>query len=260
MFARYRLFPMIAAALLILLVAGCAPAAIGTTASAPQTTARTAAALQTDQQPMPRTVSVTGSGTASAAPDVAYVQLGVEVIDTNAEQDVTESTNRMTAVMDAIKGMDIPEKDIQTVQYNISVEQQRDNQGQPTGEIRYHVINQVRVTLHDLSKTGELLQNALAAGANSVNSVTFSIENPEVLQQQARDQAIADAKSKADQLASGLGAQLGPVREISESGGVRPVMEAAPALVRSAASSAVPVSGGELSVSVQIQVVFDLTG
>lgn len=243
--------------LLILSVAGCTTGAIGTAVGSPQAEARPAAALQAGSDSNPRTVSVSGSGTASAAPDVAYVQLGVEVINPDATQAVQDSTDRMTAVMDALKELGIADKNIQTVQYNISVEQQRDQQGQPTGEIRYHVNNRIRVTVDDISQVGDLLQKTLAAGANTVDSINFSIKDPEALQQQARDAAIADAKAKAEQLATGFDAQLGPVYQINESGGGVPRPQAeAPVMMQ--ASGAVPVSGGELNISVDIQVTFEL--
>jgi uncharacterized protein YggE len=74
--------------------------------------------------------------------------------------------------------------------------------------------------MRDLSKTGELLQEALEAGANNVGGISFSVADPKALQQKARDQAIADAQAKAEQLAAGLGAQLGPLRQVSEYGGI----------------------------------------
>lgn len=257
MFTRYRLILILSGIVLTLLIAGCAA---GAAAGEPRAAAPAAAALAAGQEPMPRTVNVSGWGTASAAPDVAYVRLGVQIMDTNAEQAVAESTRRMTAVMNAIKEMGIAEKDVQTTQYTISVQQQYDREGQPTGEITYRVINQIQVTLRDLSRTGELLQKTLAAGANTVSGVTFSVEDPKALQEQARDAAIADARAKAEQLATGLGAQLGPVRQISESGGRVPLLEVArPMEVRAAAvGGEVPIAGGELSISVQIQVTFDL--
>jgi hypothetical protein len=140
------------------------------------------------------------------------------------------------------------------------IEQVVDREGQPTGESRYHVVNQVRVRLRDLTKTGELLQKALEAGANNVGGVSFSVADPKALQQEARDQAIADAQAKASQLAAGLGAQLGRLRQVSEYGGVIapsvPVEAYAEGL--RGGGGPVPVSGGEFSVTVEIQVVFDI--
>lgn len=217
-----------------------------------------AAALQTGTEPAPRTISVSGMGMASAPPDVAEIQLGVETVDTDAGRAISENTRRMSAVMDVFKTMNIEDKDIQTVRFNMWVEEERDREGQLTGVRRYHVVNQVRVRLRDISRTGELLQRALEAGANTVGGVSFTVADPTELERQARDKAIADARAKAEQLAAGLGAKLGPVRQVSEYGGVVKVVEAPVAERALAAGAPVPVSGGEFSVTVQIQVVFDI--
>lgn len=228
-------------------------------AGGPQTVPPTT--LQSDGQPLPRIISVNGTGMASAQPDVAEIQLGVETVNTNASEAIDGNTERMTAVLNILKQMEVEDKDIQTTNYNIWIEQVTDKQGQPTGEMRYHVVNQIQVKLHDLTKTGELLQQTLKAGANTVGGISFSVANPTALQQEARDQAIADAQAKAEQLAAGLNAKLGPVHQVSEFGGVITPSSAPVAVERAAAvggGGPVPVSGGEFSVTVQIQVIFDL--
>ena len=222
----------------------------------PQTKALTSA-LQAVSEPMPRTISVNGIGMASAPPDVAEVQLGVETIKTDASLAISENTERMTAVMGVIKGMNVEDKDVQTVNYSMWIEEVYDQEGKPTGEIRYHVVNQVRIKLRDLAKTGELLQAALEAGANNVGGISFSVADPVALQREARDQAIANAQAKAEQLAAGLGAHVGPLRQVSEFGGVV-VPLVAPMAEKGVGGAAVPVSGGEFSITVEIQVVFDI--
>ncbi len=253
---RNALAVAVLAGLVTITLAGCGEAVTAGT-EAPAVLSE-AATLQSGGEPAPRTISVSGIGVASAAPDVVEIQLGVETVNSDASLAIGENTQRMTAVMDVLKEMGIEDKDIQTVKYSMWIEEVRDRQGQPTGETRYHVVNHVRVRLRDLARTGELLQKALEAGANNVGGITFSVADPVALQRAARDQAIADARAKAEQLATGLGAQLGPVRQVSEFGGVvRPqpfeVMERA-----MAAEAPVPVAAGEFSVTVQIQVVFDI--
>ncbi len=247
------------AGLLALAVVGCSQgttvastANVGELEAAPRS-----AALQASSEPTPRTISVSGMGMASAPPDVAEIQLGVETVNTDAGRAIDENTQRMSAVMGVFKEMNIEDKDIQTVRFSMWVEEERDREGQLTGVRRYHVVNQVRVRLRDISLTGELLQRALSAGANTVGGISFTVADPTELERQARDKAIADARAKAEQLATGLGARLGPVRQVSEYGGVVKLVEAQ-AERALAAGAPVPVSGGEFSVSVQIQVVFDI--
>jgi uncharacterized protein YggE len=189
---------------------------------------------------------------------VADIRLGVEVIETDPDLVVSESTSRMATVRSAIKEMGVADEDIETIEYSMRVEPQQDKNGQPTGENRYHVVHQVRVRLHDLSQVGALLGNALAAGANTVGGVTFGVADPTALQQQARERATADARAKAEQLASALNAKLGSLRQVSESSSpIGPI--GAPMIERATtASSPVPVSSGTFVVRIEIQVIFDL--
>jgi uncharacterized protein YggE len=221
-------------------------------------TAESSPALQPGDEPPSRSLSVNGVGMASAQPDLALIQLGAESIDGDPGRAISDNAQRMTAVMDVLKRMELAEQDIQTVNYSMWIEQVHDRDGQPTGETRYHVVNQVRVRLRDLSRAGEVVQQALDAGANSLGGVTFAVADPAALQRQARDRAIADAKARAEQLASGLGARLGLLRQVSEYGGI--VGSAVPEAYGGGigGGSAVPVSGGEFSVTVEIQVVFDI--
>jgi len=205
-----------------------------------------------------RTITITGVGTASARPDLALIQLGAESIDNDAGRAISDNTERMSAVMDSIMSMGPEEEDVQTVSYSLWIEQVTDREGQPTGETRYHAVNQVRVRLRDLSKTGELVQRALEAGANNVGGVSFTVSDPAALQRAARDAAIADARSKAEQLASGLGSELGSLRQVSEYGGI-----AVPALPEAygggiGGGGGAPMSGGKFSVTVEIQVLYDI--
>ena len=212
-----------------------------------------------NSEPMPRTVSVIGTGIASAKPDVAFIELGVASVDPDAAKAIDDNTTRMNAVMAVLTGVGLVEKDVQTVNYNMFIEQIADKDGRPTGEMRYHVVNQVRVKLRDLSKAGELLGKVLKAGANSVNGISFSVADPTSLQKEARDKAIVDAKARAEQLAAGLGAKLGLLRQVSEFGGViMPGPMNRGEAVGLGGGGNVPVSAGELNVTVQIQVTFDI--
>lgn len=248
------IFALVALSLLAVLVAGCAvPAAAG---GSPATTNTLAAAQQANSETLPRTISVNGSGVASAAPDVAYVTLGVETVNADPAQAVAENNTKMTAVMEALKALGIPETDIQTVNYTMWIEQVVDRDGVPTGETKYHVSNQIRVKVTDFSKTGDVLQAALAEGANTVAGVEFAVSDPTALQQQARDKAMADAQAKAGQLATGFNVTLGPVRNINEFSGIVQPVAAIP--LGAGGDSKVPVSGGSFSVSVEVQVVYDI--
>lgn len=247
---------LLVAGALVLMALGCKSASAG--GGALLGGGEALAARSAEGETIPRTISVNGSGAATARPDIAYVTLGVRAIHTDADKAVTENTERMSAVMGVLKEMQVEDKDIQTVNYSMWLEEERDREGNLTGVTRYHVVNQVRVKVRDLAKVGQLLQQALKAGANSVEGISFSVDNPSALRKEARDKAIADAKAKAEQLAAGFGAKVGKVRQVSEYGGEPEVRMAVKSEAYGIGGGEVPVAGGELSVSVQVQAIFDI--
>jgi uncharacterized protein YggE len=207
-----------------------------------------------------RTISVNGTGQAFGTPDVAYVQIGVSSVDANAATAVSQNSNAAAAVIAAVKALGVEAKDIQTVVYNMYVEQVVDKDGIPTGASRLHVDNEIRVTLKDPSKTGDLIGQAFAAGANSVSSISFAVLDTSAMQTQARDAAMTQAKARAQQLAAGFGASLGALRQVSEYSSqplAAPDVKSAFSALAAGVASA-PVETGQFVVTVDIQVVFDI--
>ena len=250
---------MLAAVVLMLVVGGCSDVARAGGGGGQPPGGQVSALDVSGNDSMAYTISVRGLGKASSSPDEANIQLGVESIENDAAEAVSDNTGRMAAVMQSIGELGLEDKDIQTVNYNMWVEQVRDREGNLTGETRYHVVNQISIRLHDLTKTGELLQRALAAGVNNVGGVTFTVSDSIALQREARDLAIADAKAKAEQMATGLGVSLAKVRYVSESSGL-PVP--GPVFMSEArgmgGDDEVPISAGQFEVTVDVQVIFDI--
>lgn len=204
----------------------------------------------------PSGLVVVGTGTAESDPDVAYINLGVDLQGEDAATIVSDATDRMNQVLDAIKGAGVADQDIRTVGYNLWVEQQHDPQtGRPTGEITYRVSHTVRVTVRDLDQVGALLSQAVDAGANSVGGVSFSVEDPAALNDEARQQAIADAQEKARKMAGDLDVTLGKIISVSEGGGAVPVPTYAEGR---GGASPVPIQAGSFSVTVNVVLVYEL--
>jgi uncharacterized protein YggE len=203
----------------------------------------------------PRTVQVSAAGSVQAEPDTAVIQLGVETLNPQAQPAIESNRRRMQAVQAALTDQGIAASDMQTVQFNVNVEQIRPDT--PDGEMspRFRVTHILRVQTDQIATVGDLLQAALDAGANRVQSVQFSLADPTGLESEARAQALAAARDKATELAAGLDAQVGPVRQITESGGgtPRPIMAAA-----AESSASVPIAAGSLSITVSVNVTFDL--
>jgi uncharacterized protein YggE len=206
---------------------------------------------------LPRSITVVGSGSASAAPDLATAQIGVDTQAAAPEDATRENDARMQAVLEALKAAGIGEQDIQTAYYNMYAEQRYvPETGQPTGEFTYRVSNSVSVKIRDLSKVGEILSQAVKAGANNISGVYFSIEDTDALEAAAREQAVGDAKARAQSLAQLNGVELGEVVIVSEViGGPAPVFYERAALGLGGGGGA-PIQPGQMEVSMQLQVSF----
>ncbi len=207
----------------------------------------------------PTGLVVVGTGTAEADPDVAYLTLGVDLRGDDPAAVVEDAAGRMERLLAGIQGAGVAEEEIRTVDYSLWVEQVYDpDTGRPTGKITYHVVHTVRVTVRDLARTGEVLSAAVAAGANQIQDVRFSVEDTAALNEQARKLAIQDAVAKAEQMAGELGIKLGRVISVSESGGATPIPLYADAALRESAPAAVPLPTGSFSVSVSVVIVYEL--
>ncbi|MDQ4078993.1 MAG: SIMPL domain-containing protein, partial [Chloroflexota bacterium] len=204
-----------------------------------------------------RTVSVSGTGEVSAAPDQATIQIGVRTEAETAEQALAENNERMSALVDTLRAAGIQSRDIQTTNFAIWPQyRHRDNEAPDiTG---YEVSNTVSITVRNLDTFGETLDAAIRAGGNQVNNIQFDFSDPAALMDQARQNAMADARHRASQLAQLAEVQLGPVVTISESGTTPPpvIMREMPAVEADVA--AVPIERGESTISINLQVTYEL--
>jgi uncharacterized protein YggE len=194
------------------------------------------------------TIQAQGTATLTANPD--QVQLSVSVITSSATAQAAAQANATTstAVQNALKALN-PAPAIQTTGY--SVYPQYSNQGQTvTG---YTVSNTIQVTSNDLSSTGNLIDTASQAGANSVGGLTFSLQNPDPLKQQALTQAAKQARAHADAIATGLGGNTGAVVSAEEGSAYTPVVAGV------AAAASTPIQTGQVSVTAYVTLTVQFT-
>jgi len=214
------------------------------------------AAAGTDQPPE-HTITVSGEGKVTVSPDIATVRLGVVLERDTAKGARQAAAAAMTGVIDALHKLAIDDKDIatSTVSLNPTFDY-TNNAGTP--KIRgYQLSNVVTVTVRDLDKLGDVLDNTIVAGATSVDGISFDVADRAAAEAQAREAAVKDAKAKADTLAKGVGVSITGVSSMSETvqspifyGGM-----AAPAAA-GAADASTPVSPGTTDVTIDVQVVF----
>jgi len=164
------------------------------------------------------TISVSGSGIIEAEPDEAKVCLGVETQSENVTDALEENSLRMAAVIEAMEELGIPKTSIETTYFRIrSV---RDYEAKDDEIVGYKVDNEVKVELSDLDKIGEVIEEAINAGANKVRRIEFGLneDKKKELKKEAIKEACEDAESKADAIASGLGLEVVRVSAVKESG------------------------------------------
>jgi hypothetical protein len=243
------------------LVALLAFAALGVFALGPLNSAAAQEQPAAAAPSLPRTITVLGEGTVATQPDVAQIQVGVEVKGDNAQEASAEAAGTMDAILAALKKAGVATKDIQTTGFNIWVEQRMGPDGATTDEVIYHVGNSVSVTVRDLDTVGDVLDAAIGAGANSVFGVNFSVDDPDPVMAEARSLATADALARAEELAGLHGVALGEVVSISEviDGMAGPMMESVNASM-GLGSAAGPIAPGELQMTARLQVVYAIAG
>jgi uncharacterized protein YggE len=236
------------------LLSGCAGAAFAQS-STPTGESTVCAPCQTS----PRTMNVNGSGKAYLTPDIAYVNIGVHTEGPNAAETVAENSTQSQAVLDALIKLGIDKKDILTTNFSIYPQQQYDTDGKPTGKMLYQVDNTVYVTVRDIEQVGEVLDKAVASGANSINGIQFDVADKTAALSEARKAAVSDAQDKAAELAQASGITLGAIQTISEytSGSPMPVMYDT-AMVKVVEASSVPVSTGQLTITIEVNIVYEI--
>ncbi len=203
-----------------------------------------------------RTISVSGSGVISAAPDQVTLRLGVETTAETASEALSQNSEQMTAVIDSLKDAGIPAEQIQTqtVLLNPRYETppREPGEAQERELVGYQASNIVLARTEDLDAVGQLLDTAVRAGANRIEGLRFEVSDPQDLLDQARDVAWEDAETKAQQLVALARAELGAVLSIDEStrtpGPVR--MES----VEMERVAGVPVEPGSEEIQVELQV------
>lgn len=202
-------------------------------------------------------LSVSARGEASRAPDVATASAGVVTQAADANAAMRQNATQMAKVIAAIRAAGVAERDIQTTGISIhpTYAHSPDQEPRISG---YSASNSVSLKVRDIAKLGEVLDALVASGANNVNGPAFGIDRPEAVYDEARLKALEQARARAGIYAEALGLRVRRIVSISEGGGFqqpRPMM-AMRAMAMDAEST--PVAPGENTLSVHLDVVFEL--
>lgn len=208
----------------------------------------------------PMQISVSGNGKVFATPDIASISFGVQTgRQASAQQAMENLRKNMDAILAAVKRLGIDEKDIHTESLWMNpaydwIDGRQVSRG-------FEASQSVQVKVRDLSKIGQVLSDATAAGANQAGGVSFTIDDPDELKAEARDAAIADAQEKAEKLAAQLGKTLVKLKAYNEGemGAYPPVMyDRAMMSEGIGGAGPVPVPAGDQEVRVSVMLTYEV--
>ncbi|MBI3040162.1 MAG: SIMPL domain-containing protein [Chloroflexi bacterium] len=203
---------------------------------------------------------VSGQGKVTAVPDIATLRLGIEAEAASVAEAQGRAAEAMDRVMTALTGNGVVKKDIQTQYFNITKVTRWDDKNQRELIIGYRVTNIVTAKIRDIDKAGTIIDAVAEAGGDltRIDNIAFSVDDPSAYYEAARQEAMAEAKAKAKQLAELSGVSLGKPTYISENIQLpSPIYQTGAVFAaEKAAAVETPISPGEMEVSLSLQVVY----
>jgi uncharacterized protein YggE len=205
---------------------------------------------------MERTVTVSATGSAVAVPDIARLRLGVASDAASARAALALNSETMTKIVAGLKERAIAPADIQTSALTVEPVYGKPREGEAAPIAGYRVRNAVEVAVREISRLGETLDALVTLGVNQIDGLSFEVSQAETLKDEARKEAIANARRRAELFAAAAGAKLGEALAILEDaadqsprGGFFP---------RAALSKAVPVERGTEEIEARVTVTWAL--
>ena len=228
--------------------------------------AGTSAFAQAGEAPRERLLSVTGEGVVRARPDMAVITLGVVSEAKNAGEALSANNEAMTGILEALRADGMESRDLQTSGFSVEPlysQPPRDYDGSTpfTPQIGgYRISNNITLRIRELDRVGEILDQVVTLGANSISGPSFTVADPTPLEDQARRAALRDALRKGTLYAEAAELILGSISRIDENfaSPPQPYQMGAAMRMEAAADSAVPIEGGELTFRAQVSVSWSL--
>lgn len=202
------------------------------------------------QTPATSGITVAGEGEAKGQPDVAYITVGVETMKPTAKEAQAENARQMEAVIARLKSLGVADKDMRTSGLSLYPMSEK-----PVVVTGYRASNQVQVTVQDIARTGEVMDAAVEAVANTSGQIQLGFKDDSKMRLEALELAVKAAREKADAIAKGLGVRIIGVESATEEYSYTPgprYAEAAKAL----GVATTPVMPGELTVTAQVKIVY----
>ena len=205
------------------------------------------------------TITLNGIGTVDHAPDIAIISVGVSVEAKTAADAMQQQATQMAGVFAAVKAAGIADRDMQTGNISLNPVYEYPNNARPrlTG---YQANNQITIKVRKLDTLGKTLDAVVKGGGNTINGISFSIDQPEKFQNDARIEAIKDAAAKAELYAQAVGYKVKRIVTISEQEFYpQPVPMMAMRMQDAGGAPETQIAAGEVSLTQTVNVVFELT-
>lgn len=203
-------------------------------------------------------LDVTATGKTSAVPDLATIDAGVVTQATTAAAALSDDAARMTKVLAALKAAGVASRDISTSTVRLNP-QYRYAENQPPTITGYQATNTVTVKFHDIAKAGGILDALVREGANQIDGPNLSLSNPDTALDQARTDAVARARARADLYAKAAGLSVSRILSIDENGENAGAPPPRPIMFTARAEAAAPktsIEPGTADVTVTLSVRF----
>ena len=209
--------------------------------------------LATDTSGAPEhIVTVSGSGEVGVAPDIADVVLGVSMTRPSVAEAQSAAATAMNAVVASLKGNGIADKDIVTV--NLTLTAVYDYSGSAPRLVGQQYTNVVKATVRNLRSIAAVVDGVVAAGATTIQGISFRLSDPKSVEAQARQLAMTDARTKADALAGSAGVSVKGVASITETTTTPVTYYNTMDKAAAAGGPSTPILGGTTDVTVTVTV------
>lgn len=229
-------------------------------AFSPPSEGQTAAPGKWPHPVVARRLTVTGHGEVRIQPDKAEIMIGVVTEDRSSTTASRDNAAAFQKVQTAVMRLEIAPKDIQTIQYSVvpiySAEPIRPDAVQrPPVITAYRVTNAVRITVHNVSRLGDVVDAATSAGSNQIEGIAFGNSDQTAAEDRALSMAVADARRKADRMALAAGVRIVGVFEMNEGNVQRP----GPTMYGRTSMASTPINPGESTVTASVTIVYEMS-
>jgi len=209
-------------------------------------------------------IHATGNGVVIGTPDRAQLTFSVQTENTDVKVAQAENSKKMNDVINALVSAGIPKDALKTTGYNIYPVYDEEKSLLDHKVKTYRVTNTLTVTLHEVSRAGDVLDIAISNGINQAESIQFMLsdEQSQMLRTQALQKAVARARADADTVAVAMGTNITGVQNADISGGYTPVVyqnyqyDAGTAM--KAIQGPTPIEPGDISVTAQVTITYTI--